>query len=207
MYQKEEMNEREEMNQSFNNVRKKLWMNLAVNWLVPLVLVILLRRIYHNDTIALAIAGAIPIVRTAAILTWRHRVDWIGVIGAMGFITAFIVSMLWGGSSLPLKLYHPLATGIIGLILLISAILRRPLLIIILQKLKHVDSERFNNQENYKKFAILTAFLGLVLVIDSVIHIIIAITLPAVTYMAVSKAITLAVIFLIIIGRKWIVQL
>lgn len=199
MYQKEDVNQR------LSNVRKKLWKNLVINWLVPLVLVILIRSIYQNDVIALAIAGAIPLVRTAIVFVWRHRVDWIGVLGALGFIIAFIISVFSGGSSLPLKLYHPIATGILGLALLVSVIIRKPLLIIILRTLKHGDPERFNNKENYRKFNILTAFLGLIFTVDAAIHIFMAFTMQTVSFMALSKVITWAMILIIIIGGRWIV--
>lgn len=90
------------MNQRLNKVRKKLWINLAVNWFIPLVLVILLRSIYSNDAVALAIAGAIPAVRTLTILIWRRRVDWIGVLGVLGLTIGFTVC---GGNKAVLLCY------------------------------------------------------------------------------------------------------
>jgi hypothetical protein len=194
------------MNQRFNKVRKNLLINLAINWFVPMVMVILLRSIYPNDAMALAIAGVIPIMRTIFILVWRRRVDWIGVLGGLGFAVAFAVSTLSGGSSLPLKLYHPVVTGIMGLILLISVVIRKPLLVIILQVLSHSGPEKFRSLEGRKKLTNATALIGFVFIIDAAIHIIMALTLSTVMYLSMSRIVTVAGILVIVGSRKLIAQ-
>lgn len=202
----DEMDRKEELNQHFNKIGKKLWINLAVNWFVPLVLVILLRSIYHNDTIALAIAGLIPIVRTAVIVVWRRRIDWIGVLGVLGFAGAFTVSTLSGGSSLPLKLYHPVVTGVIGLTFLGSVAIGKPLMVIILQTFTHSGIERLSNLESRKKLTNTTVLVGFVFIIEAVIHIVMALTLSTVTYLFMSRIVTLVGILVLVASRKLIVQ-
>ncbi|HUW65114.1 MAG TPA: hypothetical protein VMW83_10550 [Spirochaetia bacterium] len=65
-----------------------------------------LRSVFGNDTIALALAGAFPAVRTIVLWVRRRRVDWISVIGVLGFAGALAASALLGGGSLPYKLYR-----------------------------------------------------------------------------------------------------
>lgn len=194
----------EKMNQGFHGARKKLFQSLAVDWLLPMVLVILLRGIFKSDTGALAIAGVIPVVRTIAIWIQRRRIDWIGILGALGFAMALFVTVLFGGSSLPLKLYHPVVTGIIGLAFLISAAVRRPLFIIILRVFKQGDQERFKSASSRKKFTIITAVFGLIFLVDAVIHIVMALTLPTVAFLAMSRVVTLICVMAIVVSGKLI---
>jgi len=196
----------EEMNQSFHKISKrKLVINLVINWFIPMLLVVLIRSIYANDVLALAIAGIIPVGRTIFFWLWRRRFDWIGISSVIGFAVALTVSGFSGGSSLPLKLYHPIVTGTIGLILLISTIIRMPLLIIILRALKHGDLEQYNNPKNYRKFMILTVALGFIFLVDAVIHIVMALTLSTVAFFAMSKVVTLSILAIFVIVR-WIVR-
>lgn len=192
----------DENNQILHKTLKtKLATNIVINWFIPMVLVILMRKICANDTIALAISGIVPLCRT--IILWiRHRlVDWIGLASVIGFIMALTVSILLGGSSLPLKLYHPIVTGTIGFVFILSTIIGKPLLVVILRALKHGDLEQYSNPVNYRKFKILTVCLGFLFFADAVIHIVMAFTLPTITYVAMSKAVTISIILMVIIGK------
>jgi hypothetical protein len=165
-----DLRQKDETNHYLDKIPKqKLGINLAIYWFVPLILVIVLRGTY-GDTMALAIAGSIPVLKTIVMLVWSRRVDWIGVLSVLGFAAAFVISTLMGGSSLVLKLYHPIITGIIGLSLLGSVVIGRPLIIIVLQLMKRGDPERLSNPESRKRFTIITAGLGLVFLVDDIIY-------------------------------------
>lgn len=69
----------------------------------------------------------LTVVLDLSVVKTRGR---IGVITIFGLFIAIVVSALSGGSPLPLKLYHPLIASIAGLILLISIVIKRPLLIL-----------------------------------------------------------------------------
>ncbi len=192
----------DKMTQHYNKIRKKLATNLVVDWLIPVLLVMLLRLFFVNDAIALAIASIIPVVRSLTLWIRYKRVNWIGVFGIFGFAIAFSISLLSGMSSLPLKLYHPIITGIIGLILLVSVIIRKPLLLIIIRTIKRDELVRINNHDIDKKLAIFTGFLGIMFLIDSFIHIMLALTLSTVMYLTASKGVTIVILLFIIMGRR-----
>lgn len=137
---------------------------------------------------------------------WRRRVDWIGVLGVLGFAGAFAVSALSGGSSLPLKIYRPVLTGTIGLVFLFSVVMKSPLLITLLWAFKHGDPERFSNPANHRKFTIFTAVFGFVFLVDAVVHIILALTLPTGTYLVMSRVVTWAGILVMVVSGKLIVR-
>ncbi|MDP4144092.1 MAG: VC0807 family protein [Bacillota bacterium] len=191
-----------EMNKQLSKIRKKLAINLIINWLVPLVLVMALHSYFKNDAVILAIAGAIPAIRTLVLLIWRRKVDWIGVLGTLGFGAAFTISMLSGGSALPMKLYHPIVTGILGLIFLGSAAVRKPLLIIIMTLLKHKSAEELGKPEVYKKLNMLSILLGFILFIEASIHIVMAFTLSTVTYLYMSRIVTWGSILVLFLGVR-----
>ncbi|MEU0602644.1 VC0807 family protein [Streptomyces sp. NPDC006393] len=100
---------------------------LVLASLAPLALYYLLRPVVHSDGTSLAIAAAAPVgLALAAPLTGRRSL-WGGLLVAAGFGLALAATVLSGGSSLPMKLYRPLATGVFGLACLISVAVRRPL--------------------------------------------------------------------------------
>jgi hypothetical protein len=177
---------------------RKLGISLVVNWLIPVVMFTVLRYFITNDTTTLALVVAIPAVRTIAVVVLRRRVDWIGVISVMGFAVALVVSVLSGGSSLPLKLYHPLLTGTLGLAFLISAVIKKPLLLTLLKFFKHSELELTNDPVFRKKITIMSVVVGLLLLADAVAHIIMALTLPTGTYLGMSKLVTIAMVGLLI---------
>jgi hypothetical protein len=197
------MSQEKEINRRFGNVRKKLGINLVINWLIPIVLVIILRRFLVSDATALAIAGTIPAVRTIALLLWRRRVDWIGVISVFGFIVAFSISTFLGGSALPLKLYHPVVTGIIGLVFLISAAMRKPMLLYLLRIFKHIDTIEINDSKRLGKITLITAMIGFVFLCDATAHIIMALSLPTETYLIMSRVVTF-VIIAALLSLRWL---
>jgi hypothetical protein len=76
---------------------------------------------------------------TMALWIWRRRVDWIGVHAVLGFAMACAISALLGGNALLLKVHGSLLTGTVGLVLLISVVVGRPLLLPLLQAFMHSD--------------------------------------------------------------------
>jgi hypothetical protein len=188
------MSHEKEINKGFGNVRKKIGINLVINWLIPIVLVFILRHFLISDSTALAIAGIIPAVRTITLLFWHRRIDWIGIISVFGFIAAFLISNFLGGSALPLKLYHPVVTGIIGLVFLTSAIIRKPLLLYLLRIFKHMDNVEINNAKSLGKITLITGIIGFVFLFDAAAHIIMALSLSTETYLVMSKVVTIVII-------------
>lgn len=188
------MSQAEKMNQRLGEIRKRLALSLAVNGLVPLALYVLVHPLFANDAIALAIAGTVPAIRTLVVWVIRRRIDWIGALAVLGFALAFAVSALLNGNALLLKVHGSLLTGTIGLVLLVSAVIGRPLLFPLMQvfarnnpELSNAPGKRANNTESSKRITLVTALIGLVLLVDAIAHIILALTLPTSTFLALSR--------------------
>jgi hypothetical protein len=167
-------------------------------------LVFVLRSFFINDAAALAIAGAIPVIRVIVLLVLRRKLDWIGLVGVFGFAAVFVVSILSGGSSLPLKLYHPVITGIIGLLLLGSALVRRPLILILIRLFNKSSYEQIKNPESLRKYTVITLLIGFVFIVDALVHIYMAFTLSTLSYMSLSRIVTIAGVLVLAAGVRLI---
>jgi len=178
----------DQINQRRSDIRKGLILSLIINGILPTIVYVLSRPIVPNDAGALAIAGAIPAIRTITVLIWRRRVDWIGVFALLGFSIALAVSAFSDGGTLILKIHEQLLTGTIGLVLLISVAINKPLLRPLLVALRGNDFKNTNN----RRVVLLTTALGLVLLGDAAIHVILALNVSTVTYLATSRIITWA---------------
>lgn len=201
------MHTTEKKNQHLRQAKKKIILSLVVNLVVPWILYTLLHSILNNDTILLVITTSIPIIRTVSLWIWRHQTDWIGVIGAFSFAIALIVSMLYEGNPLPLKLIHPIIFGVIGLAFLIPVIIGKPLLFIIVKALRRIDNEENFNSNNilYKKFTIMTVLFGGISLTGSIIHIAMALTVSTSTFIIMSQVVSFGTILTLIISGKFVV--
>jgi len=197
------MSQMKDMNQRIHKLKKRLGISLVINWLVPIIIYTVLRYFITDDTVTFAIVIAIPVVRTIFMFVLRHRIDWIGVFGIFGFAIALVISAFSGGSSLPLKLYHPILTGTLGVIFLISVIIKKPLLLPVLKFFKPGNLEQLDNPTFHNRLAMMSLVLGLLLLIDSIVHIVMALTLPTGTYLGISKLVTIAIL-VIVVGLRWL---
>jgi hypothetical protein len=93
-------------------------------WVAPPAVV---RPFVGSDTAGLAAAGAAALLYHVVLVAWRHRIDLLGVLAAIGYAMGCILSALAGGSSRPLKLHDPALTFVTGLVQLVAVALRRPL--------------------------------------------------------------------------------
>jgi hypothetical protein len=194
------------MNQQKQGMLKTLIPKLIINWLVPLLLYMLLRNTFSNDTTALAVSGVIPAIWTIVLWLWHRQVNWIGVIAIVGLLIAIVFSALLGGGSLPLKLYHPVISGTVGLIFLISVVIRKPLMIVLLKKFKAGDPNRFSNPVINRKVTIVTAVFGSTLLLDALIHIMMALTLSTGIYLFMSRIVTIAMLVILFFTSKWVMR-
>lgn len=168
--------------------------SLVFSLLVPVILAITLRTFYTNDAAIISVAGVVPVIWVLVLYARRRRVDWLGVLAAIAFGAALAASPFAGPSTLPLKIYHPVVTGAVGIVFLISAAARRPMLWLFIRAYNisgpdHV--ERLNNPEVKKRLSFRTAFVGLIFIIESAAHIVLAL-LPTDTYLEFSGVVTVA---------------
>jgi hypothetical protein len=187
----------------FATARNQLLLNLAINGLLPSIVYIGLRPQLPSDAAALAVAGAIPAVRTIAL--WRRRVDWIGVYAVLGFAVALALYTFLGGNALLLKIHGALLTGTLGLVLLASAALKRPLLLAVFQAFGPSDSngaslfdsaalDPASRARIAARVTFSTTVIGLVLAADAVVHVILALTLSTDAYLGLARVTSLAIV-------------
>ena len=143
------------------------------------------RPFVGSDTAALAIAGAVPAAYTIAFVLLRRRVDPWSLLNAAGYALACAVSLLAGGSSLPMKLPEASVAFLAGMILLGAVLARRPLPVGRLLKVPHAD-QRLN--------ATLSAMVGAFLVLHALLTLALAMTLPTATYLVAGRAVNWATI-------------
>lgn len=200
------MTHKEQLNQHYHGMLKNLLPKVIINWLVPLLLYMLLHDTFSSDTADLAVAGVIPAIWTIVLWLLRRQINWIGVITILGLFVAIVVSELSGGGSLPLKLYHPIISGAVGLIFIISVVIRKPLMILLLKKFKVGDPERFSNPEVNRKVTIVTAMFGVVLLLDAMIHVIMALSISTGAYLIMSKIVTIIALVILFFTSKWVMR-
>jgi hypothetical protein len=189
----------------FQALRRGLIISLGIDALLPLLLYAFLRPLLASDVVALAIAAAIPTLRILALWFFRRRVDWIGAHAVLGFSLALALTVLLVGNDFLLKVHGSLLVGIPGVVLLASVVIRKPLLEPVLRALGRtgaLDSSALENTSNDPagrmlpagRISLITAVVGLVFFGDALAHIILALTTPTATYLALSRLVTIAIL-------------
>jgi hypothetical protein len=145
---------------------------------VPALVYFAVRPVVHSDAVAFAIAGALPLAYQMVVGLVRRRVDGWAVASGVGFGLACVISVLAGGSALPLKLHEAGLTFLIGLVLVAAALIRRP--IPLGRLLKAPTDDRA-----------LGAFVGVFLVLHALLHLVLALTLPTSTYVVAGRLVNL----------------
>jgi hypothetical protein len=137
------------------------------------------RPIIGSDAAALAVAGAIPLLYNMGRAVWRRRIDLLGVFSAVTFGLGCAGSLLIGGSSLPLKLTIAPVTFLVGVVLLIAVLIRRPFPLGRLLRVpptQHIDSA-------------LGALIGGFLMLHALLHLALAMLLSTESYVVASRVI------------------
>lgn len=176
---------------------RRLLPSIALNGGVPLLLYALLRPHVSSDVTALAIAGAVPVVLTAAEFGWRKRLDVFGVIAVAGFGVVVLVQLLTGGNALLLKLQDSVVTGPLGLVCLGSVAVGRPLHLLVMRLLaarKPELTEVLQDPARRRASTVFTALAGSTLVVHALAMLVLAVTLPTATFLALSRPIGWAVL-------------
>jgi hypothetical protein len=158
---------------------------------VPLAVYALVRPFVSSDALGLAIAAAVPILYGIALAFLRRRIDLLAGLSAVGFWVAFLISVLTGGSALPLKLHEALITFGIGLVLVIAVLVRRPIPIARLLRIRFPDKQIDSS---------LGAALGGFLVLHALLHLALAVSLSTSSYLVAGRLISWGTIALGMLG-------
>lgn len=207
------MDQTGQFNSHFREVRKKIAMSILLNAIVPVALYVLLRFLGTTDLVGLAVAAAIPVLGTFASWIRRCRVDLIGALAALGFAIALAGAILLGGNTLLLKTHALLLTGPFGLVLLVSALIGKPLLLPIVQMVIPPDLARSGALEKIagspairRKITTATAVIGFMLVGHAVMEVSLALTLPTATFLVVSRIFTWTMIGVTVLVFRWLLR-
>jgi hypothetical protein len=168
---------------------------LVISFIIPLLSYDLIRPHVGSSAMALALAGAIPVAYTLAILVVRRRLNPIGVIGVISFGIGVLVSWASGGSTLALELQDPALFGAIGIAFLVSVAIGRPLHPVILRLLGRSDP-RYSDiarRAQRKTSMVITAILGVTLLAHSVAVAVLALTQPVSTFVALQHPVGLPI--------------
>lgn len=175
--------------------------SVVISALVPLVLYFVLRPRVADDTVALAIAWLIPVAWTLATSLWRRRLNLIGVVGVISYGTALLITVFFGTGDLPLKLHHGVVAGAIGIALLASVAINRPLLVVLaryrISKLGNTGgADAVWNDALTHRLTVLTLVIGAFALGDAALQILLAFALDTGDFLLATTALHFATIAL-----------
>jgi hypothetical protein len=147
---------------------------------VPAIAYFAVRPWVASDAVALAVAGALPIGYQIVLVAARRRIDVWALVSGLGFTVACLVSLLAGGSSLPLKLHEAAVTFVAGLVLLGALLVRRPVPLGRLLKVPGADR---------RLDMTLSVLVGGFLVLHALLHLALAVLLSTSTYVVAGRLI------------------
>lgn len=167
--------------------------SLLINFVAPLAVFYLIHRRVASSALALALAGAIPVAYTLAILAVRRKLSGLGVVSVVSFGIGVLVSWASGGSALALELQDPELTGLIGIACLVSVAIGHPLHPIILRMLGRGNARygEIASRVQRKTSMVITAILGLTLTAHAAAVTVLALTQTTSTFVALQHVVGL----------------
>ncbi len=157
----------------------------------PLVVYTVVRPLVSSSTLALGIAGAIPVLYSIVLAVVRRRIDLFALLSGVSFSVACLVSALTGRSSLPLKVDEAVITFGIGLVLLIAALIRRPIPIAKLLRV-HTPTTQIDGP--------LGVAVGGLLILHALVHVALAVSLSTSSYVVAARVVNWGTIALGVLG-------
>jgi hypothetical protein len=161
---------------------------------LPLVAYLALKQIAGNDTVALAVAEAIPCVWIVAMMARTKQFQPIAMVPLTVFGIALLITLLSGGSTLPLKLRRGFLTGGIGIGCLVSLAIRRPLLEVLLPffvRLRRIPERHarllIDTDVGRRLLIAITALIGIICTVDATLQVVLAFTVSTSTFLVASK--------------------
>ncbi|WP_255955330.1 VC0807 family protein [Streptomyces odontomachi] len=173
---------------------KKLLLSCLINLIVPIGGYFAIHPFVSNDTLALGIVLAIPVLRTLYVMMFKHRVDPIGVLAVVGFGAAVILSLFYGGSSTPIKFNEAMITGIIGIACFVSIGMGKPLHLMMVtaggKKLEDLPPKAITVSRT------VTALIGITCLAHAAVHVVFALTMSTGDFLIYSRTVGWGVILL-----------
>jgi len=179
--------------------RRRL-IRLIAGLALPLLVFFALLGALGNATGALAITDGIPLVWLLAYGIWRRKIEPIGLIALAVFAVALVLSIAFGGSSLPLELRRAVFPGTVGLACLVSLAVHRPLLVIAVARARRARGEETGGRTNLdspgarRSLTMLTAIIGITGVADALAQVVLALTLSTAHFVVAARIASYAII-------------
>ncbi|MFC4652834.1 VC0807 family protein [Lactococcus nasutitermitis] len=188
------------MNSEKNQVKSAI-LSFIFAIILPVFAYLALKMMDFSDTLALGVASAFPVILTLYSGLKRRKINPIGMVAICGFLISILAVYLSHGNDMAFKLWHPILTGTIGIVLLFSLAINRPLLGI-LSKTKAIAQEISNEnpEEMRLLFMFLTLYTGLIFALHSTLTIVLALILSTTEFVVISKGVDILAIILLIAG-------
>lgn len=195
------------------SVKWEVIRTLLVNALAPYLIYVLLKG--HVSNFAALIGSAIPpLLESIWSLIKRRRMDVMAIL-VLGGIVLSLLLMLVGGNARLLLVRESLITGLIGLIFLGSLILPKPLIFYLAREMNGGDSPE--NSERWEQrwqqagwfrrgMRLMTGVWGLGTVLEAIVRIWMAETLPIQHFLAISPFVQYGIIGGMILWNVWYVR-
>jgi hypothetical protein len=165
----------------------------AISFVVPLLAYHLIRPHTSSSAMALALAGAIPVSYTLALLAIRRRLSALGVVSVASFAVGVLGSWLCGGSTLAMNLQDPALTGLLGIACLVSIALGHPLHQVILHWMGRggARDSQGANRASARASMVSTAIIGLAFLSHAAAVAALALTQSTSTFIALQQPVGL----------------
>jgi hypothetical protein len=176
---------------------------VAINFAAPLLAYHLIRPHTHSSALALALAGAIPVAWTLAILVVRRRLSALGVVSVALFGLGVLISWISGGNTLAMELQDPVIFGLAGIACLVSIAVGHPLHQVILRAMGRSNpryTEVADRAAAHRTSMISTLIIGLAFLSHAVAVAVLAFTQTTSTFLALQNPVGLPFLALGVAG-------
>jgi hypothetical protein len=182
-------------------------LSLGLNFVLPWALY-RLSEPHVGETHALIVSAAVPMAWSVVQLARNRKLDAVSVLALLGIALSFVALAL-GGSPKVLLFRQSLLTGAVGLVLIGSAVIRRPLFYALVVAAlgpqaepgadtpsnvwsrARAELESYADKPSFRRsMTTLTVFSGLLLILEAAVRITIAFELPTERALLVGPAVT-----------------
>ena len=173
---------------------------------------------HYGETNAIYIAAVVPALWSLIQLAWKRKIDAVTGLALAG-IALSLIAVALGGSPKTLLLRDSLITGIIGVVLIVSAMVRRPLFLALVKAAAGSMNERaremldaFAEQPAFSKaMGVATVFFGLLAIVETIVMVVLLQRLtsdqfllvrPIVRYTTAGILMLFAIVYIVPIARR-----
>ncbi len=161
---------------------RSLLPTLLIDVALPIVIYVLLVNAGVSVTVALAAGGGVSALRVLAELIRRRRLNGLALVVLIGFAVGVTTSLVTGDPRFAIA-KDGVLTGAFGVVLIGSLLIGRPLMFYVVRSALGGDPAAWDRLWRTSRvfprgMAVTTGLLGLVLVLDAVMRVIVAYTMP-----------------------------